>query len=288
MSNENSSETRLVKCPHCHGFIKSNSVYCPKCNTFTGFVVKDSAESMQPAVPHMEPVIHSDPVVEPQPVEPVSKQSVQQEQKPAQQNQPVLNTIIKNKNQVCSTIDEAEEEMQQEPASEEDYEGAEAFNNMLKKSKHTDEDDEDQDSELKTAKLSSFAKTFVGNVKNNVSDMIPKQKVNSLKHSNGEYEEKYEDEEEFSQDEQYEEDVQDEQYEEEVEEDNFADEENEFESLKKNTTHSSFNANSDGAYDNVLAEIDARTEHITQDMIIKTISFIICIVLLVFFMINFI
>ena len=280
MSNENSSETRLVKCPHCHGFIKSNSVYCPKCNTFTGFVVKDSAESMQPAVPHMEPVIHSDPVVEPQPVEPVSKQSVQQEQKPAQQNQPVLNTIIKNKNQVCSTIDEAEEEMQQEPASEEDYEGANAFNEMLKKSRDSSEDDGEQNSEPKSAKLGFFAKKFVGNVKNNVSDIIPKQKIKSLANSNSDDEMQDDEEYDEIQDEQFEE----ENYEEENLDNNDEDEsedeaDDKLETLKKGkkVSHSSFNANSDGAYDNVLAEIDARTEHITQDMIIKTISFIICI-----------
>lgn len=49
-----------------------------------------------------------------------------------------------------------------------------------------------------------------------------------------------------------------------------------------------YNANADGYYDYVTAEIDARTEHVTTEMVIKTVSFIAIVIVIVTGMINFI
>ena len=290
---------KLMKCPHCGKFIDRDVNICPKCSqplVEMASMKEENKEQEKAVVPKQE-------ASAPTP-SPVRKEHSEQENSNYNSPNPVRVATPEDEYKVVaeSCAEEPESSEQQEekaptyvqeapirkPAPKEEPKPQpiqaqllkkeerrndissdrelEAFYASMKKEKSDEKKEkpkEEDEGESKAKKLASFAGNFANNLVNNSKAIIGKSKP--------EPERKHPDPEEDT-----EEDVQKTIIRRERKKAS--------EECSKNT----YNANEDGYYNYVTAEIDARTEHVTTEMVIKTISFIAIVIVIVVGMINFI
>lgn len=289
---------QLIKCPHCNKFIDKNSNICPKCskplvdNVFKEDAVKpvdNDQETYESG--NRKQIIRNEEISSP------TVRVQQREEVPAyhQPNPTYVPSTDDYEEEINTTQNieedpdtnsrfEAEEEVRENKRSathkrEDDISSKkelEAFYASINKSSkeddeeddesYSDEDDESEDEiekeESTGMKLASIAGNLASNFVNNSKAMIGMAK------SKGDNQSEDEDDEQSSPR-------------------NIISREQK-KVVKEKTSKKTYNANYDGYYDFVTAEIDARTEHVSTEMVIKTIAFIAIVIATVVGMINFI
>ena len=285
---------QLIRCPHCNKFIDKDSNICPKCSQpLTD--KKPSAEKEEtiqekPRVQKPEPkpapiqeveepeVVYTEtetpvyksydttpePEIE-QPEDPV----VDEPEGPAYEEpeptpEPEARKPVRKAPEPEPEPEAAEEE---QISTEKEMEAF--YASMQQKKPDDNKEEKTSNDESKSKKLAGFAGNFASNIVNNSKAIIGKGKAVKAE------------EPDESEDVSY-----DEEPEESAPRAAFKRERAKAESTEPQKP--TYNANADGYYDYVTAEIDARTEHVTTEMVIKTISFIAIVIVVVVGMINFI
>lgn len=316
---------QLIKCPHCGKFIDKSSNICPKCSMpLTASTPKPEQAQAAPKVeeapkvqaqPQPKAQVQEAPVQKQQEEAPVNKavrEEPKSEPKKEANETPIYRrrTVPENENtedraeeapkapkaneQVQDTVrteaktvapkapvaQDPQPKVQAQPkpkqekpketqapkpqpkAAEESISSNEEMEKFLKSMKKQNSEDSEEDSpkeEGKTKKLTSIAGNFATNLVNNSKALIGKPKAED-----------------------------DEPVEEEDEPEAKAAIRKARQKSSEDNGKPAYNANADGYYDYVTAEIDARTEHVTTEMVIKTVSFIAIVIVIVTGMINFI
>lgn len=257
---------QLIRCPHCNKFIDKNSKICPKCSQpLIDNKTMQEPPIVQNAAPKHESVqkikesefvgkdIESNGAVyKPYDLEP---QPEIDQLDDIEVDKPKETTCLEHK--IEHELEENETPEEQISTDKE----MEAFYASMRQDKTDKKKNEKVSDDGSSGKrISEFVENFASNIVNNSKSIIGKGKdVN---------EEAFEEPENnplitsFTRD------------------------------RTKNTNNvpqkKTYNANADGYYDYVTAEIDARTEHVTTEMVIKTVSFIAIVIVIVVGMINFI
>jgi phage FluMu protein Com len=292
---------QLIRCPHCNKFIDKDSNICPKCSQ----PLTDKKPVAEKEAPMQEKPRGQKPAPKPEPVQEITEPEVTYNE--ADNEAPVYKPYNADPEPEVEqpdkpVIDEPDESVYTEPESSHipepeakrpvrktsepetelkeneeeqistDKEMEAFYASMQQKEPDNEKEEKKSDDAPRGKKIADLAGNFASNIVNNSKAIIGKGKA-----ENAEEADETDEAEEIANNEVPKENTPKATYRKERVKPDIAE-------AKKPT----YNANADGYYDYVTAEIDARTEHVTTEMVIKTISFIAIVIVVVVGMINFI